>query len=575
MRFHVHSLARPKRVAKALRKELASAGIAASLPACQDNVAEMYGYAHWHEMAADIGRHTPSVEDAKLNAVLIVARRSQHIEALVKRFSELASRRSLAEKIVAAITPTGAFVDSTSSAMIRAECHMSDFSAAIKFDALPWFETASDDELVEWLDDQLAGFSYKSGDISWKLRNMPGYDHLKIYEERAEEMSQKQDLLRDAEGEIVTSIVRVHIPDALRWIRKHRPELVEEILDIAKAYKETANADYTPEWEADPRWPGQYGTLAPGARRRHDQIIHDVARPKRAPKEFKEFLFREWDRNLVRFSVVPHGDGHLIIRDWMGVREAAPLDANDLPAVEAAIESYGLHFQQDEATEWFGGRRSRAQVTRREGGLFVDFSRGALKPQTLENLGVPNCEALDRVMASRRRGLIVVVGQPGSGKTTRLQALALGWLERLPHPRRSQASLAAALSAGALPVDGYGLTVFPDLRDANSIEAALAAAQDRPVVATMHSGSEGEAFGRLLKLSELKMERSTAIDLISNVLVGVMTVRTVRPPSTEIDRLARRSSPAIIHSDYVTFASSEEVEAFVAQHCRQDVRPRM
>jgi hypothetical protein len=217
MRFHAHSLARPKRVAKSLRKELASVSITASLPACQDAVAEMYGYAHWREMAADIGRHTPSVEDSAVDAATVAARRGRHVETLVKRLSELASRRSLAEKIVDAITPTGLFVDNTRSAMIRAECHFSDFSATVKFDATPWFEKASEDELADWITDQSAGFSYKSGEISWQLRNSPGYDRLKVHEERAEAMG-----MPPPGEEIITNDVRIHIPDAVRWLREHR-----------------------------------------------------------------------------------------------------------------------------------------------------------------------------------------------------------------------------------------------------------------------------------------------------------------------------------------------------------------
>lgn len=53
MRFCFATTAHALRMAKVLKKLLAAAGIKHSLGRCQEHVATMYGYAHWHELAAN------------------------------------------------------------------------------------------------------------------------------------------------------------------------------------------------------------------------------------------------------------------------------------------------------------------------------------------------------------------------------------------------------------------------------------------------------------------------------------------------------------------------------------------
>ncbi|WP_456717767.1 MULTISPECIES: hypothetical protein [unclassified Bradyrhizobium] len=83
--FHVENLARAKRIDKRLRALLSETGVEVSLPACQNAVARMYGFAHYHELVANQGRHEPSLSDEEAGPVIADERRARHIDVL-RRF---------------------------------------------------------------------------------------------------------------------------------------------------------------------------------------------------------------------------------------------------------------------------------------------------------------------------------------------------------------------------------------------------------------------------------------------------------------------------------------------------------
>lgn len=565
MRFYAHSLARPKRVAKALRKELASVSIAASLPACQDAVAEMYGYAHWREMAADIGRHTPSVEDAAIDAATVAASRSRHIEALVRRFSGFSGRRSLAEKIVDAITPTGSFVDSTHSTMIRAECHLSDYSSVAKFDALPWFEQASDEDILDWIDDQLAGFSYKGLEIAWNVRKLIGYEPLLAYEDHAEEIARASLRFR---RQPIMSDVKVHIPDASRWLREHRPEVFAAAMSVAKEHKTNLEADYVPPWEGDVRWPGDYCCLSTEARQTRDKVIKTFVRPVAVPHEVKGFLNNEWLKGVMQMAVVRDGDRWLVVREWYGKREVAELEKQDISAIERMSRSKEVHFQSDiSLTSLSGDRRAVADITTgADGTIRVDFSRGLVRPQTLENLGITDCASIDRVLV-RRNGLIIVAGPTGSGKTATLLSLVRRWQTALQPARpsaKTMALLADPTYRGPLPVEGQ-IVYVGEMRDQKTLEDAVSFAASAPVVAVVHAGSVSKALQWLLDLGDGNPAS------LSRVLAGIISVNLSRYDDSEFDKHLLRSAgmqprQRKMRSVAAMFATPEEAATFVAQY---------
>lgn len=104
MQFHVADPADAKRVAKILRKRLAEAGADASLSSCQDALAAMYGFSHWHEMAAGFGRHRASEVDEASDPDTAAARRRRQVEIIRDRFPAVAAR---AEKIATDVRATG------------------------------------------------------------------------------------------------------------------------------------------------------------------------------------------------------------------------------------------------------------------------------------------------------------------------------------------------------------------------------------------------------------------------------------------------------------------------------------
>jgi hypothetical protein len=104
MRFHLTSVARPKGVAKSLHSELLAVDVPLSLPACQNLVAAMYGYSHWHEMSVDAGRHAPSPDDAECDLAEVERRFRQQADVLKARFPGWPG--DLAASIVAKIKPT-------------------------------------------------------------------------------------------------------------------------------------------------------------------------------------------------------------------------------------------------------------------------------------------------------------------------------------------------------------------------------------------------------------------------------------------------------------------------------------
>lgn len=105
MRFYADHPARAKRVAKLLRKRLVDSGVTASLPSCQNAVAVMYGFAHWSEMAANLGRESASPSDEAAGPTVAELRRTRYIDVLIARFP---LDREAAAAIVDKIRPTGA-----------------------------------------------------------------------------------------------------------------------------------------------------------------------------------------------------------------------------------------------------------------------------------------------------------------------------------------------------------------------------------------------------------------------------------------------------------------------------------
>lgn len=104
MRFHLSSVARAKRASKSLQKQLSANGVETSLPACQNVVAEMYGYAHWRELEANVGTQPPSPDDENVDVAEVEARWRRQTMLIERHFPTLKSKASDIIRAVGATT---------------------------------------------------------------------------------------------------------------------------------------------------------------------------------------------------------------------------------------------------------------------------------------------------------------------------------------------------------------------------------------------------------------------------------------------------------------------------------------
>jgi len=99
---------------------------------------------------------------------------------------------------------------------IAAECHSDDYIYEVKFDAEEWFKQASADEigdliLCDWRGD------YPADEVALHMQQHdPRISELLTYVQKVGEF-------KDMGFE-----VSVNEDDAIKWLKKHRPEIVKE-----------------------------------------------------------------------------------------------------------------------------------------------------------------------------------------------------------------------------------------------------------------------------------------------------------------------------------------------------------
>lgn len=129
--------------------------------------------------------------------------------------------------------------------------------------------------------------------------------------------------------------------------------------------------------------------------------------------------------------------------------------------------------------------------------------RRAAATRRLEDLGLEACEnALLRQLLGARAGLVLIVGEPRSGKTTTLRA-------------------ASAHLAWTRPPSEAGSVVELPRDQGSMVDHALYAASSGIVVASLASPSGGEAIGWL-------SERGADAGLVTGLLLGVVVQRLAR-----------------------------------------------
>ena len=105
---------------------------------------------------------------------------------------------------------------------------------------------------------------------------------------------------------------------------------------------------------------------------------------------------------------------------------SAVLDAADLEAMAARVltprlaERFASHGDADTAYTSPAGTRFRAHAYRQRGEVSLVLRRVLDQPRSLAQLGLPDAA---RRLADEQRGLVLVCGPTGSGKTTTLAAM--------------------------------------------------------------------------------------------------------------------------------------------------------
>jgi twitching motility protein PilT len=256
--------------------------------------------------------------------------------------------------------------------------------------------------------------------------------------------------------------------------------------------------------------------------------------------------------------------GHLVRVD------APPLENDDLKALayEIAPEVKIKHFEEtgdvDFGYEYPGVARFRANFLNQKSGIAAVFRLIPSKVFTLDQLGMP---PVLKKFSMLHRGLVVVTGPTGSGKSTTLAAMVdHANLNRKDHiitvedpiefVHRSQnclinhrevgthtQSFAAALR-GALREDP-DIILVGEMRDLETIELALtAAATGHLVFATLHTSSAPKTIDRIIDVFPTNQQNQVRATL-SESLKGVIAQQLFR----RIDKPGRVAAMEILICD--------------------------
>jgi hypothetical protein len=126
--------------------------------------------------------------------------------------------------------------------VIRAEVHTDDFAFTAKFDALPFFELATPEQILDLAKCEWGG-DYPADDVARFFIDKPGYEDVtQVF----------------AYASKVKSGFECHVyePEALHWLYVHRPD-VFQMLEI-KDYRDDWLNLGDPHWDEDYSWNGDY-----------------------------------------------------------------------------------------------------------------------------------------------------------------------------------------------------------------------------------------------------------------------------------------------------------------------------
>ncbi|HEY5649663.1 MAG TPA: PilT/PilU family type 4a pilus ATPase [Nitrospiria bacterium] len=269
-------------------------------------------------------------------------------------------------------------------------------------------------------------------------------------------------------------------------------------------------------------------------------------------------------------------DGHLT-----QVEEIPKLSQEDVIGVAFAImnnaqkEKFKKRNELDLAYSAPGLGRFRVNVFQQRGTIGLVFRSVPTKIQTIEELNLP--PVLEK-LAMERRGLILVTGTTGSGKTTALASI-IDFINRnrtdniitiedpIEYLHRDRKSIVSQREVGA-DTESFNtalrsaLRQDPDvilvgeMRDFETISTALSAAETgHLVMSTLHTLDATETVNRIISVFPPYQQKQIRMQLAS-VIQGVASMRLVpksdgegRVPAVEVMVATQTVREAIIDSD--------------------------
>jgi twitching motility protein PilT len=239
--------------------------------------------------------------------------------------------------------------------------------------------------------------------------------------------------------------------------------------------------------------------------------------------------------------------------DLRPVNGSAPLDAEATRRlIEQAMsptqrERWAARHDVDFAYEVPGLGRFRVNAFFQRQGPGAVFRNIPFEIQSVEALGLPT-HILK--LADHRKGLVLVTGSTGSGKSTTLAALVdhinrtrhehiitvedpiefvhanqgclVNQREVGPHTESFAVALRAALR------EDPDVILVGELRDLETIELALTAAETgHLVLGTLHTNSAADSIDRIINVFPVN-EQELIRQIVSNVLVGVISQNLLR-----------------------------------------------
>jgi twitching motility protein PilT len=271
------------------------------------------------------------------------------------------------------------------------------------------------------------------------------------------------------------------------------------------------------------------------------------------------------------------------------IRVSGALQATDFPVLDSAdvermanavlvaerAEEFARTNEADVAFALGGLGRFRVNVYRQRGSVAMVFRRVATVIPRLEDLGVPD---VVRTLAEERRGLVLVTGPTGSGKTTTVAAM-------IDHINRTRAVTVVTIedpieflfrddralvnqreigndTGGFAEAMRRVLRQDPDviligeMRDPETVQAALAAAETgHLVLSTLHTADTVETINRVIDFFPAHQHRQVRLSLATS-LRGVVSQRLLaradgsgRVPAVEVLRNTGRIGERIVDPD--------------------------